>query len=79
MYMPRVVEEVAKTFDSRLRVEKVVTKTFAGARRYMSLVRLIGRQLPVPSIIINEAIAFDITPPVETLKAYLDTVIGQPR
>ncbi len=73
--MARVVEAVAPGMGDGLRVEKVVTRTMAGARRYQELVRCLGRQLPVPSILINEELAFDITPGEQELRAYLKNIL----
>lgn len=70
--MTRVVEQVAPAFAGRVQVKKVITKTLEGAKRYISLVRRAGRQLPVPSIIINGEMAFETTPSVEMLTSYLE-------
>jgi hypothetical protein len=73
--MARVVEAVVPGMGDRVRVEKIVTRTMAGARRYQELVRCLGRQLPVPSILINGKLAFEITPGEQELKAYLNAMI----
>ncbi len=74
--MARVVEAVAPGMGDRLRVEKIVTRTMAGAKRYQELVRSFGRQLPVPSILINGTLAFEITPGEQELKEYLNAMIN---
>jgi len=73
--MARVVEAVAPEFEDQLRVSKIVTRTLAGARRYQELVRLLGKQLPVPSILINGDLIFKITPGEQKLKSYLKAMI----
>lgn len=73
--MARVVEAVAPEMGDRVRVEKIVTRTMAGAKRYQELVRCLGRQLPVPSILINGKLAFEITPGEQALKEYLNAMI----
>ena len=74
--MARVVESVAPGMGDRVRVEKVVTRTMEGAKRYQELVRCLGKQLPVPSILINGTLAFDITPGEQELKDYLNVLIS---
>ncbi len=74
--MARVVEAVAPGMGDGLRVEKVVTRTMAGAIRYQELVRCLGRQLPVPSILINGQLVFEITPGEQELKDYLNAMIN---
>ena len=69
--MARVVESVCAEFDKNVLVEMVITKTMEGAMRYQKLVRSLGKQLPIPSIIINGELAFETTPGVEVLKAHL--------
>ena len=74
--MARVVETVAPQMGEQLRVAKIVTRTMAGAKRYQELVRCLGRQLPVPSIIINGKLVFEITPGEQELKDYLYAMIN---
>ena len=74
--MARVVEGVALGMGDNLRVAKIVTRTMAGAKRYQELVRCLGRQLPVPSILINGKLIFEITPGEQELKAYLNAMIN---
>lgn len=73
--MARVVEKVALEMKDQLRVAKIVTRTMEGAKRYQELVRCMGKQLPVPSIIINGELAFKTIPGVQELKKYLKTMI----
>ncbi len=71
-FMARVVESVASKYDRGLKWEKVVTKTAAGAKRFFELSRVLGRRLPVPSIILNGKIVFDSIPGTEELETLLD-------
>lgn len=73
--MARVVETVACGFDNRLVVKKIVIRTPAGAERYRQIVRQLGKQVPVPSLIINGVLAFSITPGTEELDAHLKGLI----
>ncbi len=75
--MTRVVESVVAEFGKKLMFKKVVTKTTEGAKRYLELVQCTGRQLPVPSIIINNKLAFETIPGVQELKAHLNDLINQ--
>jgi len=69
--MTRVVESVASDFGDSLSVEIVYTKELDGALQYVDISKKIGRPVPVPSIIINGKLAFDLTPSVEVLTSYL--------
>ncbi len=75
--MTRVVEKTAPKFGKKVKVCIVVTKTLVGAKRYMALVQKAGRRLPVPSIIINEQLAFGTTPDVETLWDHLEKMVAR--
>jgi len=57
--------------------EKVVTKELKGAKRFLDLSRIYGRNLPVPSIIINGRLVFETTPSPEELKDCLDGLLGE--
>lgn len=70
--MARVVESVVPAYGTQVFWEKVITKELIGAKRYMELSRLHGRNLPVPSIIIDGKLVFETTPSLEELKGWLD-------
>lgn len=70
--MARVVESVVPAYGKQVFWEKVITKELIGAKRYMELSRLHGRNLPVPSIIIDGKLVFETTPSLEELKGWLD-------
>lgn len=75
--MARVVDAVAPGFGHKLSVAKIVTRTLAGAKRYQELVQSFGRQLPVPSILINGTLVFEIIPGEQELRAYLSAIINE--
>ena len=75
--MARVVESVASVYGKQLFWEKVITKDLMGAKRYLELSRQHGRNLPVPSIIIDGQLAFEITPSQEELKTLLDRLLTE--
>jgi len=75
VYMAEVVEEAVKKFGDRVRWEKVVLKRRPGAQRYAALSVKEGAVAPIPSIFVNEKLAFDMIPPVEVLERYLEEVL----
>jgi hypothetical protein len=70
--MTRVVESVAAEYGDRLNWEKVVTRDLAGAQRYASFSKTLGRPAPVPCIVIEGELVFETTPGTEELKACID-------
>jgi hypothetical protein len=63
-----ILEEIAPEFDKgMLRWDVVDMGARDGLRRYDELVKLCGRKPAVPSIVINEKIAFDHIPDFEAL------------
>ena len=74
-YMAKVVEPVAPEFGDLLRWEKVIVTRKEGACRWEDLAKKLGRFPPVPSIIINGELVFDITPGPEKLQEYLRGLI----
>jgi hypothetical protein len=75
VYMAEVVEEAVVKFGDRVRWEKVVLKRRPGAQRYAALSVRTGKVAPIPSIFVNEELAFDAIPPVEKLQEYLEKVL----
>jgi len=70
--MTRVVETVAAEYGDRLNWQKIVTKDLAGAKRYQSFSKSLGRPAPVPCIVIEGELVFETTPSTEDLKACID-------
>jgi hypothetical protein len=63
-----ILEEIAPEFDEgMLKWEVVDMGDRDGLRRYDELVKLCGQRPAVPSIVINERIAFDHIPDFEAL------------
>lgn len=63
-----ILEEIAPEFDDgMLKWDLVDMGDRDGLRRYDELVKLCGQRPPVPSIVINESIAFDHIPDYEAL------------
>ena len=75
VYMAEVVEEAVRKFGDRVHWEKVVLKRRPGAQRYAALSVKEGAVAPIPSIFVNEKLAFDMIPPVEVLEEYLEEVL----
>jgi len=73
--MTRVVETVAAEYDESLRWEKIVTKDLAGAKRYQTFSKSLGRPAPVPCIVIEGELVFETTPSTEELKACIDRLL----
>jgi hypothetical protein len=74
--MARVVETVAPEYGDRLNWEKIVTKDLAGAKRYQRFSKSLGRPAPVPCIVIEDELVFEITPSTEELKACIDRFLN---
>jgi hypothetical protein len=77
--MARVVESIASDFGSNLVWQKVVTRDLMGAKRYVELSREHGRNLPVPSIIIDGTLVFEQTPSQEELRDTLNRMLQNPK
>jgi thiol-disulfide isomerase/thioredoxin len=77
VYMAEVVEEAVKKFGDRVTWTKVVLKRRQGAQRYADLSVKLGRVAPIPSLFINEKLAFDMIPPVEDLEDHLEKILKE--
>jgi hypothetical protein len=75
VYMAEVVEEAVKKFGQRVRWGKVVLKRKQGAQRFAELSVLNKGVAPIPSLFVNEKLAFEMIPPVEELEDYLEEVL----
>jgi hypothetical protein len=76
--MARVVESVAAEFENCLTWEKVVTKDLAGAKRFSEFSKAQGRLVPIPSIVIEGELVFEMTPGVEELKSCIHKFLKKP-
>ncbi len=70
-YMASVVEFVAMDFTDTVHWEKVITKEHRGAMRHAEISIELGRQAPVPSIVIDGVLVFDAIPGPDVLREYL--------
>jgi len=74
-----ILEEIAPDFEEGiLRWEVVDMGDRAGLARYDELVSICGRRPSVPSIVINERIAFDNIPDFEALSEAVRQALSSP-
>ncbi len=72
-----ILEEISPEFEEgMLRWEVVDVSDRAGISRFDELTEICGRRPAVPSIVINEKIAFDNIPDMESLSAAVRQVIN---
>lgn len=76
VYMAEVVEEAVKKFGDRVRWTKVVLKRKPGAQRFAELAVKNKGVPPIPSLFVNEKLAFEMIPPVEDLEDYLENLLN---
>lgn len=74
-YAIKSVREVAPSFMDRIEWRIVLLKEREGAERYLDLTRKFGRNPPIPSIVINEKIAFVRIPGPHLLKTAIERVL----
>ncbi len=74
-HMAKVAEEALKKFGGRARWEKVDLKKRRGTQRYAELSVKNGGVAPIPSIFVNEKLAFEMIPPVKAVEDYLEEVL----
>ena len=72
-----ILEEISPEFEEgMLQWEVVDVSDRAGIGRFEELTKICGRRPVVPSIVINEKIAFDNIPDMESLSTAVRQVIG---
>jgi hypothetical protein len=72
-----ILEEIAPEFkEDRLQWKVVDVGSKAGVLRHAELKEICGRLPAVPSIVINEKIAFDNIPDMETLSDAVKTIMN---
>ncbi len=74
-YAIKSVREVAPSFVDRVEWRVVLLKEREGAERYLELTRKFGRNPPIPSILINERIAFVRIPGPHLLRTTIERVL----
>jgi hypothetical protein len=72
-----ILEEITPAFDEGvLSWEVVDVGARDGLKRFDNLTKICGRRPAVPSIVINEKIAFDNIPDMEALSGAVRTALG---
>jgi glutaredoxin len=72
-----ILEEISPEFaEGVLRWEVVDVGTREGLQRFETLTQICARRPAVPSIVINEKIAFDNIPDMETLAGAVRNTLG---
>ena len=74
-YAIKSVGEVVPSFVDRVEWRVVLLKEREGAERYLELTRKFGKNPPIPSILINEKIAFVRIPGPHLLKTTIERVL----
>lgn len=74
-YAIKSVREIAPAFVGLMEWRVVLLKERDGAERYMELTRKLGKNPPIPSILINEQVAFERIPGPHLLRATIERVL----
>lgn len=74
-YAIKSVREIAPLFGGLIEWRVVVIKEREGAGRYMELAQKLGKNPPIPSILINERMAFEKIPGPHLLKRTIEKVL----
>ncbi len=75
-YAIKSVREIAPAFVGLIEWRAVLLKERDGAGRYMELIWKLGKNPPIPSILINERVAFETIPGPQLLKTTIERVLG---
>ncbi len=73
--MAEAAAEATKRFGARARWQKVDIRQRKGAQRYAELSVKNGGVAPIPSLFVNEKLAFETTLPVKALEDYLKEIL----
>lgn len=74
-YAIKSVREVAPTFAGLIEWRVVLLKEREGAGRYLELAQKLGKNPPIPSILINERVAFERIPGPQLLKTTIGKIL----
>jgi len=74
-YAIKSVREVAPSFGNRVEWRVVLLKEREGAERYLELTRKLGKNPPIPSILINEHLTFERIPGPHLLRTTIERVM----
>ena len=75
-YAIKSVREVAPAFEEVMEWRVVLLKEREGAVRYMELAQKLGKNPPIPSILINERVVFERIPGPQLLKTTIERALG---
>jgi hypothetical protein len=74
-YAIKSVREIAPIFAGCMEWRVVLLKEREGAERYLELARKLGKNPPIPSILINEQLAFERIPGPHLLKTTIERIL----
>lgn len=74
-YAIKSVREIAPEFEGVIEWRVVLLKEREGANRYLELVQKLGKNPPIPSILINEQVAFERIPGPQLLRTTIERVL----
>jgi len=74
-YAIKSVQEIAPLFEGLMEWRVVLLKEGEGAHRYLELAQKLGKAPPIPSILINERVAFERIPGPQLLKRTIERVL----
>jgi len=74
-YAIKSVQEVAPAFAEVMEWRVVLLKEREGAGRYLELAQKLGKNPPIPSILINERVVFERIPGPQLLKTTIGRVL----
>jgi len=74
-YAIKSVREIAPLFEGLMEWRVVLLKEGEGAHRYLELTQKLGKAPPIPSILINERVAFERIPGPHLLKRTIERVL----
>ncbi|MBM4305635.1 MAG: hypothetical protein FJ115_06490 [Deltaproteobacteria bacterium] len=74
-YAIKSVREIAPEFEGVIEWSVVLLKEREGANRYLELAQKLGKNPPIPSILINERVAFERIPGPQLLRTTIERVL----
>ena len=74
-YAIKSVREIAPEFEGVIEWRVVLLKEREGANRYLELAQKLGKNPPIPSILINERVAFESIPGPHLLRTTIERVL----
>ena len=74
-YAIKSVREIAPIFAGRMQWRVVLLKERKGAERYLELTQKLGKNPPIPSILINGQLAFERIPGPHLLRTTIERVL----